>query len=85
MWGVRSQLEAASGLSKPELSSYLLKMNIGLIRRAPVEYLQEVAQSMSIYWFPAAGPLANLDSTLLGDRGPWCTWGSCAFLLCNSW
>lgn len=65
IWGVRSDLARMTGLSMPQLSSYLLKMNLRLIRTAPVEYLQEVARSMSVYWFPAAGPLANMNSSVL--------------------
>jgi hypothetical protein len=36
-------------------------MNLELIRRAPIEYLQEVARSLAVYWFPAAGRLASMD------------------------
>jgi len=65
IWGVRSELSAATGLSKTELSSYLLRMNLELIRRAPLEYLQEVARSMAGYWFPPATPLASMHSSVL--------------------
>jgi len=65
IWHVRDQLAAATGLSQPELSRYLLKMNLTLIRRSPLEYLQEVARSLATYWFPAAGPLAAMDSAPL--------------------
>jgi hypothetical protein len=64
IWAARPELMAATGLSKPELSSYLLRMNMALIRRAPMEYLQEVARSLAGYWFPPAGRLASLDSRL---------------------
>jgi hypothetical protein len=78
VWAVRPQLQAATGLSQPQLSAYLFKMNIELIGRAPVEYLQEVMRSASGYWFPAAGPLANMSSTVLVVVGspPLCTVGS---------
>jgi hypothetical protein len=65
IWSVRSELSAATGLSKPELSGYLLRMNLWLIRRSPLEYLQEVARSMAGYWFPPATPLASLHSRVL--------------------
>jgi hypothetical protein len=65
IWSVRSELSAATGLSKVELSRYLLRMNLLLIRKAPIEYLQEVARSMAVYWFPPATPLASMHSSLL--------------------
>ena len=65
IWHVREELAAATGLSTPELSSYLLRMNLALIRIAPLEYLQEVAKSMAGYWFPPATPLASMHSSAL--------------------
>ena len=65
IWHVREELAAATGLSTPELSSYLLRMNLALIRIAPLEYLQEVARSMAGYWFPPATPLASMHSSAL--------------------
>jgi hypothetical protein len=56
------ELEDATGLSQPELSTFLVGMNLALIQRAPMEYLQEVARSFAVYWFPAAGRLAAMDS-----------------------
>lgn len=79
IWSVRPELAAATGLtSRPALSRYLLKMNLTLIRRAPLEYLQEVARSMALYWFPASGGLASMDSSLL--RALW--WGLHLLLVC---
>ena len=71
IWEVRPELEAATGLSKPQLSSLLLKWNLWLIRNAPLEYLLEVARSMATYWFPAATPLASMHVTAL--RWLWTT------------
>jgi hypothetical protein len=65
IWGIRDELKRVTGLSDPELSSYLTRMNLLLIRRAPIEYLQEVARSAAVYWFPAGGRLAAMDSLLL--------------------
>ncbi len=70
IWSVRPELSAATGLTAPELSRYLLRMNLRLIASNPIEYLQEVAHSMASYWFPAAGRLASLNSKVLR----W-TWG----------
>ncbi|HSC29711.1 MAG TPA: hypothetical protein VLD67_20710, partial [Vicinamibacterales bacterium] len=69
IWEARSELSAATGMSTAELSSYLLRMNIALMRRAPLEYLQDVARSMSTYWFPATGSLASTRTT--GLRWLW--------------
>lgn len=65
IWSVRSELAQATGLSKAQLSAYLVKMNLTLISRAPLEYLQEVARSLATYWFPSVGPLASMNSSLL--------------------
>jgi hypothetical protein len=65
IWGAQRELEQATGLSMPELSGFLLRMNLVLIRRAPVEYLAEVARSSVTYWLPASGTLAAMDVTVL--------------------
>ena len=65
IWSARDELREATGLSEPELSSFLVRMNLVLIRRAPIEYLQDVARSCAVYWFPAAGRLAAMDSAML--------------------
>ena len=64
IWSARPELSEATGLSYPELSDFLIRMNLTLIRKAPVEYLQEVARSMAGYWFPPADTLAGLNSTV---------------------
>ena len=65
IWGARAELERATGRTGAQLSAYLVRMNLELIRRAPVEYLQEVARSAAVYWFPAAGRLAAMGSDAL--------------------
>jgi hypothetical protein len=65
IWSVRDELAAVTGLSRVDLSAYLLRMNLRLIARAPVEYLQEVARAAAVYWFPAAGGLAAMGSSVL--------------------
>lgn len=66
IWAAREQLEAVTGLAMPELSAMLVRMNVAVIRRAPLEYAKEVARSLPVYWFPAHGRLS--------DRSPlrWC-------------
>ncbi len=54
IWSVRDELQAATGLSRPKLARHLLRLNLFLIGKAPLEYLQEVARSAAVYWFPAA-------------------------------
>lgn len=65
IWAARGDITAATGLRNGELSRYLLRMNLALIRAAPMEYLQEVARSLAVYWFPPAGTLASMHSTVL--------------------
>ena len=65
IWSARSELETVTGLPTPDLSRYLVRMNVRLIAMAPIEYLQEVAQSIAGYWFPAAGPVTTMGSRTL--------------------
>jgi hypothetical protein len=65
IWHAREELSKALGLSTPELSAYLVKMNIRLIAQAPLEYLKEVGRAFAAYWFPAAGPLSSMGSSVL--------------------
>jgi hypothetical protein len=59
IWNAREDLLAATGMSREQLSQLLVRVNLDLIRRAPIEYLEEVARSMAVYWFPAFGDLAT--------------------------
>jgi hypothetical protein len=65
VWAAQSELSRVTGLTTPQLSAYLVRMNVALIRAAPLDYLQEVARSVATYWLPAAGPLASMQSTAL--------------------
>lgn len=65
IWSVREELTEATGLRGPDLSRYLVRMNLTLIRLAPLEYVNEVARSLATYWFPAAGALADMNATTL--------------------
>jgi hypothetical protein len=40
-------------------------MNMRLIAKAPLEYLDEVGRAYAAYWFPATGPLAAMNSPVL--------------------
>lgn len=59
IWSARSELATVTGMTTPELSSYLVKMNLTLIRRAPMEYLADVGRALASYWLPATGPLVS--------------------------
>jgi hypothetical protein len=65
IWLARPELEQITGLDKPGLSRYLVRMNLVLIKRAPLQYMKEVAAAMTQYWFPATTTLSNFDSRLL--------------------
>jgi hypothetical protein len=65
IWHAREELSKALGLNTPELSAYLVKMNMRLIAKAPLEYLHEVGRAYAAYWFPATGPLAAMNSPVL--------------------
>lgn len=65
IWHAREELSKALGLRTPELSAYLVRMNLRLIAQSPLEYLEEVGRSLAAYWFPAAGPLAAMGSSAL--------------------
>jgi hypothetical protein len=64
IWHARERLQAATGLSQPELARHLLRLNLRLIRRAPVPYLQEVARSAAVYWFPAPTGVSGMSALL---------------------
>jgi hypothetical protein len=62
IWPTRDALRQATGLSEPALSRYMLRLNLALIRAAPLNYLQEVARSAADYWFPWVPDLASFGS-----------------------
>src|SRR5262249_23713080 len=64
IWKVAPELARITGLSMPELSDYMLRMNLLLIQKAPLHYLQDVVSAFGTYWFPSSG-LANMNSRSL--------------------
>ena len=56
------ELTTITGFDLPKLSNYMLKLNLLLIQKAPLNYLQEVVWAFGSYWFPASRELANLGS-----------------------
>lgn len=63
IYSARDEIIRRTGMTRPELGARLLRMNLDLIARAPLNYLQEVGRSIGgAYWFPAANRLANMKS-----------------------
>lgn len=63
--GIRPQLTQLTGLDEPQLARYLLRLNLLLIRKAPLNYLQDVVLAFGHYWFPTSTDFANFHSRLL--------------------
>ena len=62
-WRALPDLVKITGLAViPDLSQHLLHLQLILIRKAPLQYLQEVLASFSSYWLPSATELANMNS-----------------------
>jgi hypothetical protein len=61
-WGAIPELVQVTGITGPQLSNYMLKLNLTLIKEAPLRYLTEVLTSFAGYWLPSSTSLANLDS-----------------------
>jgi hypothetical protein len=64
-WLAMPDLIRITGLEGPALSHYMLRLNLLLIRKAPLEYLEEVFASFSSYWLPSSTQLANGGSRTL--------------------
>jgi len=66
IWSIRPRgIQEKTGLTKAEASKFMLRLNLLLIRKAPLEYLNEVAESATRYWFPANRGLSNMGSRFL--------------------
>jgi len=77
IWNVAGDLTSRNPVEQARLSGYMLRLNLLLVRQAPLMYLQEVVWALGSYWFPAAGPLANLDSRVL--QAVWVVLHFCVF------
>ena len=65
-WRAIPDLVKLTGLAPiPDLSQYLMHLNLIIIRKAPLHYLQEVFASFSSYWLPTATELANSNSSVM--------------------
>jgi hypothetical protein len=65
----RAELTRITGLEGAALSEYLVGLNMALIRRAPLTFLDESMRAFGAYWFPSSGELANFHST--GAQAIW--------------
>jgi len=74
--GVIQELADITGLQGSQLAKYLLRINLLLIRKAPLEYLSDVSSAFTGYWFPASTAVANMNSRFLQ-----LLWGSIHFCL----
>lgn len=75
IWRAVDDIEAAIGLDHIKSSKYMGKLNMLLIRKAPLFYLMEVANAAAKYWLPAVNIMAKMDSRLLQA-----IWGAIHFL-----
>jgi hypothetical protein len=60
-WGVVPELTKITGLRGPQLSNYMLRINLLLIGKAPLHYLHEVVWGFVDYWFPSPTILSDMD------------------------
>ena len=66
IWSVGIEsIQEKTKLSKADASKYMLRLNLLLIRKSPLEYLTAVTESMPRYWSPTNEDLANMNSRLL--------------------
>jgi hypothetical protein len=76
VWAALPELSKITGLEYHELSSHMLKLNLLLIKSAPLTYFREVVWAFGGYWFPSSASLANFDSRVLQ-----LLWGGLHFFL----
>jgi hypothetical protein len=65
IWGLSSDVTKGNLSEQAQLSGYMLKLNLLLIKNAPLSYLQEVFWAFGSYWLPSSDQFANLNSRFL--------------------
>lgn len=65
VWNTFPELQRATGLNFVGLDNYLLKMNLLLIKKAPLEYLTEVGRAVTTYWLPSTTDVSNFNSGII--------------------
>lgn len=64
IYEARPELVRATGKGELETLRYLARIQVGLILRAPLNYLSEVGRALGgSYWFPVSNRLANMNSS----------------------
>src|SRR5207249_6221762 len=51
IWRLMPELMKITGFQQPQLSDYMLRINWLLIKKAPLNYLQEVVRAFGSFWF----------------------------------
>ncbi len=64
IWSAVPSLKKLTGLEVPELSDYMLRLNILLIKQAPLSFLEDVVSAFGSFALPSSGKLANFDSRI---------------------
>jgi hypothetical protein len=59
------ELTDITGLQRLQLGKYLLRINLLLIRTAPLQYLYDVSCAFANFWFPSSTMLANMNSRFI--------------------
>lgn len=62
IWQTIPDLQRLTGLNKVDLSNYMLRLNLILIEKAPLEYIVEVTKSIATYWLPSSTDISNFNS-----------------------
>ncbi len=52
VWQSRPALREKLGMSEVQLANYMLRLEMSLVLHHPVIYIQQVARTLSTYWFP---------------------------------
>lgn len=65
IFGALPELEQRTGLQGPALDRYLVGLNLALIRRAPMDYVDEVLRSSVWYWSPGVTDVSGFGSGAL--------------------
>lgn len=70
IWRAHDEISQITGLKGVQLSQYLVKLNLTLIKTAPLSYLQEVFLTAAAFWSPSSGQgVASMGSNLF--HGLW--------------
>jgi hypothetical protein len=65
IWGVQNKVAKAAGLGRPEIDTYMLRLNLRLIAEHPLEYVSVVGDATSDYSALSATGLAFAESKAL--------------------